>query len=111
MSEWKQFRAPLTTKMGIAEPHLRPDTPSSIIQQIASAMSNPSQLYPTQHDCDGLLKELPVLSSPTQTDPIEPPNELQKLLDSGYKPLDKIDGEWVEETPQKQDQLLLEDQK
>lgn len=112
------------TKAAIAQPHLKPSASSQTIQQIANEMGKSQQppSMPGELECQQKLAGMPDFP---EMDPPQPAEnmyldgsgddsgnnrELNKLLNAGYRPLDKVDGEWSETAPTNSDneKLLLE---
>ena len=104
-------------KAAIANPHLQPDVSPQTIQNIASQMDKPvsvgSSVMPSVENCQLLLSGMPDLQDvPSDSCSGACPGgnrELEKLLTSGYRPLDKQDGRWSEiANPHSDKKLLLE---
>jgi hypothetical protein len=112
------------TKAAAAEPHLRPVVSQKTINQIANQMDNAKPIPKSQNElCQGMLSGMPEIGSFGQPEPAQNAyldgsgnisdtnKELNKLLNVGYRPLEKNGGKWSEkETTQSSDhnKLLLE---
>jgi len=116
---WPTFQN-LTTpfkKAGQAVPGASgPPISPEVIQQIADSMD---KLPPTPvgigDKCQQLLSGMPEQNldhlQPGQQIKVDaPPSELEKLLKTGYRPLENIDGKWTE-TSTRSGKLILENQK
>lgn len=106
----QELRSPYNhnSKAAMAEPHLKPSVSPETISQIANQMDRPSPV-PQSNDeaCQRMLSgmpDFPEMQSPQPAknmylgseDSQETNRELNKLLNHGYRPLEKNNGEWSE---------------
>jgi hypothetical protein len=113
------------------ESHLKPDASPVVIQQIANAMGGSSSNSPRDQgeQCSQMLATMPEFPEMDPPRPAEPlymaqphgllgqedvqnvqnssNDELTKLFKSGYRPIDKIDGQWTE-TSEGNGKLIVE---
>ncbi|MBD3408526.1 MAG: hypothetical protein GF411_20550 [Candidatus Lokiarchaeota archaeon] len=95
----------------MGEPSQKPDVSQETINQIAREMDKQKQsinIKSKQELCQKMLSSMPEIDETISDATEDQPNELDKLLNNGYRPLHKTNGEWSECNPNPHNKLLLE---
>lgn len=104
------------TKAAGVQSHLQPPVSQNIINKIACQIDNnvPETPTPNIESCRSMLDNMPELhdfeskQSKNFDEVPEGNSELNKLLNSGYKTLEKKGGEWFETGLQNNKKVILE---